>query len=119
VSAPGGAHSAAGDLQLLLHPVPMQMAFIGLSGLKRRWGMPPRGRAPGPALPAAAGRGDAAAPHPLSPVLAFSRLSEQKIRRPKGSSQACSSLGGGKQAGKLTRSVLLGLQHQVISTGTG
>lgn len=65
MSAPGGAPSAVSDLQLLLHPIPMQMAFMALSGLKRRWGMHPRGSAQGPAPPAAEGRGGAASPDPF------------------------------------------------------
>lgn len=47
MSAPGGAPSAVSDLQLLLHPIPMQMAFMALSGLKRRWGNAPPGERAG------------------------------------------------------------------------
>lgn len=71
MSAPGGVHSAVSDLQLLLHPMPMQMAFIELSGLKQRWGMHPRGSAHGPAYPDAGGRGNAAAPDPPSLGVGF------------------------------------------------
>lgn len=95
----------------------MQMAFMELSSLKRRWGMYPGGSA---ASPAAGGRGDAAAsdlPHPRvrfsipfqapDPLL-FSRLllaglSTVYPRQPR----------AGKRGNSLSSP---GLQHQVIST---
>lgn len=95
----------------------MQMAFMELSSLKRRWGMYPGGSA---ASPAAGGRGDAAAsdlPHPgvrfsipfqaPGPLL-FSRLLLSGLSTVYPTQPQAGKRGNSRSSP--------GLQHQVIST---